>query len=171
MKKHNVARKISHLPRPLEEQIWIRCGVGLALALGGIILLCSAGLYVGLPWLLVSGYMMGSGSHLAWSSLAGKYTAIQGVCRQVETAGLRKKARAVVLSVENTLVKVQLHQRRCSIQEGDSVIVYVSDRTPVYVKDGCDYICSYFALEVSDGSCHSQTQYRKKERGAEKPRV
>lgn len=171
MKMSNVARKISELPRPLEEQIWIRCGVGLALALGGIILLCSAGLYVGLPWILVSGYMMGSGFQLALNCLAGKYTAIQGVCRQVETAGLRKRARAIVLSVENAPVRVQLHQRRCSIQEGDGVIVYVSDRTPVYVKDGCDYICSYYALEVPDGSCHSQTQYRKKERGAEKPRI
>ena len=171
MKMPNVARKIGNLPRPLEEQIWIRCGIGLALALGGIILLCSTGLYVGLPLLLVSGYMMGSGFQLALNCLAGKYTAIKGDCRQVETAGLRKRARAIVLSVENTLVRIQLHQRRCSIQEGDGVIVYVSDRTPVYVKDGCDYICSYYALEVSDGSCHSQTQYRKKERRAEKPRV
>ena len=163
MKMPNVARKISNLPRPLEEQIWNRCGVGLALALGGIILLCSGGLYVGLPLLLVSGYMMGSGFQLALDCLAGKYTAIKGNCRQVETAGL--------LSVENTLVRVQLHQRRCPMQEGDGVIVYVSDRTPVYVKDGCDYICSYYALEVSDRSCHSQTQNRKKERGSEKPRV
>ena len=171
MKMPNVARKISNLPRPLEEQIWNRCGVGLALALGGIILLCSTGLCVGLPLLLVSGYMMGSGFQLALNCLAGKYTAIKGDCRQVETAGLRKKAKEVVLLVGNTPVRVQLHQQRCPIQEGDSVVVYVSDRTPVYVKDGCDYICSYYALEVSDGSCHSQTQYRKKERGAGQPRV
>lgn len=164
MKMPNAARKISELPRPLEEQIWIHCGVGLALALGGIILLCSAGLYVGLPWILVSGYMMGSGFQLALHCLAGRYTAIKGTCRQVETAGLRKKAKAVVLSVENKPVRVQLHQQKCPIQEGDSVVVYVSDRTPVYVKDGCDYICSYYALEVTDGSRHSQRRWLWKSR-------
>lgn len=152
MKKGELRRRISGLPRPLEEQIWIRCGIAMISGVGGIMLLCCAGLYVGLPWIACSVYMVGSGTNLALNCLTGRYTVIKGACRQVETARLRKKARAVLLSVENTPIRIQIHRRRCSIQEGDTVIVYVSDRTPVYLKDGCDFICTYYALEIAGSS-------------------
>ena len=151
MKKDRLGKKMAKVPGVLEEQIWIRFGLGAVMSIVWIILLFSAGAYIGLPWFLMAAYLIGSSTPLAINCLSGKITTIVGVCRAVESSGLRKRPRAAVIVVDGSPVRIQLHQRRCSIREGDTVVVYTSDRTPVYKRDGCDHLYEYYAIEGCGG--------------------
>ena len=151
MKKDRLGKKMAKMPGVLEEQIWIRFGLGVDMSVVGIVLLFSAGPYIGLPWFLIAAYLIGSGTLLAINCISGKITTIVGVCREVESAGLRKRPRAAVLVVDGSPVRIQLHQRQSAIREGDTVIVYTSDRTPVYRRNGCDHLYGYYAIEGYGG--------------------
>ena len=148
MKKDRLGKKMAKMPGVLEEQIWIRFGLGVVMSVVGIVLLFSAGPYIGLTWFLIAAYLIGSSTLLAINCISGKITTIVGFCREVELAALKKRPRAAVLIVDGLPVRIQLHQRRCSIREGDTVVVYTSDRTPVYRKDGCDNLYGFYAMEV-----------------------
>ena len=148
MKKDRLGKKMAKVPGVLEEQIWIRFGLGVVMSVVGIVLLFSSGPYIGLPWFLIAAYLIGSSTLLAINCLSGRITTIEGVCREVESAGLRKRPTAAVIVVGSSPVRIQLHQRRCTIREGDTVVVYVSDRTPIYKKGGIDYLCASYAIEV-----------------------
>ena len=151
MKKNQLGKKMEKLPGVLEEQIWIHLCLGAVMSVVGIILLFSAGSYIGLPWFLIAAYLIGSSTLLVISCISGKITTIVGVCREVELAGLRRRPTAVVIVVDGSPVRIQLHQRRCTIREGDTMVVYVSDRTPIYKKGGIDYLCASYAIEVIRG--------------------
>ncbi len=151
MKKDRLVKKMAKVPGALEEQIWIRFGLGVVMSVVGIVLLFSAGPYIGLPWFLIAAYLIGSSTLLVINCISGKITTIVGVCREVESAGLRRRPTAVVIIVGSSPVRIQLHQRRCTIREGDTVVVYVSDRTPIYKKGGIDYLCASYAVEVIRG--------------------
>ena len=148
MKKDRLGKKMAKVPGVLEEQIWIRFGLGVVMSVVGIVLLFSAGPYIGLPWFLIAAYLIGSSTLLAINCISGKITTIVGVCRGVELAGLRRRPTAVVIIVDGSPVRIQLHQRRCAIREGDTVVVYTSDRAPVYRRDGCDRLYGYYTMEV-----------------------
>lgn len=151
MKKDRLGKKMAKVPVVLEEQIWIRFGLGVVMGVMGIVLLFSAGPYIGLSWFLMAAYLIGSSTLLVINFISGKITTIVGVCREVESAGLRKRPRAVVIVVDGSPVRIQLHQRRCTIREGDLVVIYTSDRTPVYRRDDCDHIYGYYAMEDYGG--------------------
>ena len=148
MKKDRLGKKMAKVPVVLEEQIWIRFGLGVVMSVVGIVLLFSVGQYIGLPWFLIAAYLIGSSTLLAINCISGKITTIVGVCRGVETAGLRRRPTAAVIVVDGSPVRIQLHQRRSPMREGDTVVVYASDRTPVYRKDGCDNLYGFYAMEV-----------------------
>lgn len=148
MRNKMFRQKLVTLPRVLEEQILIRCGLGIVSAVLGVILVFTTGIYLGLPWLGLAVYLLGSGMLQAVNCVSDAYTQIEGVCRQVERVGISKRIRSVVILVDDIPMRVQLRQRRIAIQEGDTVVIYASDRTPVYLKDGCDFLCSYYALQV-----------------------
>lgn len=133
----------------LEEQIYLRCGLGMAALVLGVIFLFAVSIYLALPWFMLCVYLLGSGLMMAGRCSSGGYTRIEGVCREVERIGLRKRIRSVVLIVDDIPMRVLVRSRNQNlIHEGDTVIVFTADSTPVYVKDGYDYICSYYVLQV-----------------------
>ena len=153
MNKEALREKLNALPKVLEEQIFIRCGLGAGAILIGIVLLFTCGIYLSLPWLILSAYLLGGGIAIARRCITGGYTCIRGVCKKVEAVPFRKAPRSVVLIVDDIPMRVLLRRKnQLAIREGDTVSVYTSDRTSVYVKDGYDYICSYYAVQVESQS-------------------
>lgn len=149
MKRREIQKKLAELPKALEEQIYLRCGFGLAALVLGIIFLFASSIYLALPWFMLCAYLRGNGLMMAGRCSTGGYTRIEGVCREVERIGLRKRIRTVVLIVDDIPMRVLVRgKNQNSIHEGDTVTVFTADSTPVYVKDGYDYICSYYVLQV-----------------------
>ena len=130
------------LPAPLQKQIAIRIvGGAVFLLLFVIILLGFRDFYFSLPCLLLSGFLLINGIRLCYNSFAGNYMCIQGTCEKIETVG-------IWVQLEGNVVKIPIRQRMKVLSIGDTVIIYLSDKTPVYEHEGNYMICSYYALGI-----------------------
>ena len=130
------------LPAPLQKQIAIRIvGGAVFLLLFVIILLGFRDFYFSLPCLLLSGFLLINGIRLCYNSFAGN-------CEKIETVGLRKRTKGIWVQLEGNVVKIPIRQRMKVLSIGDTVIIYLSDKTPVYEHEGNYMICSYYALGI-----------------------
>ena len=73
---------------------------------------------------------------------------LQGECIHLETIGIRKRVRSIYLALEQGMVKIPVRQRIRRLSEGDTVSIYVAEKTPVYERDGLYIISSYYAIEI-----------------------
>lgn len=140
--------QFKQLPGALQKQVVIRFGIGvLFLLLFLIIGFCFRDLYLALPCLLFAGFLIVNGGCLFYNGLMGRYVRIQGICNQIETTGIRRRIRYLYITIEQGILKLPVQQRMKNLVVGDSIIIYLSDREPVYEQDNGYLICSYFALE------------------------
>lgn len=137
------------LPQALQRQVAIRLAVGVGFVL--LFLAVQLGLrdiYLSLPCLLFGGVMIVNGGLLFYNGVKGNFVRIQGVCRQVETAGIRKRIRNICIGTELHTIKMPVRHRIRNLNKGDTVIVYLSEKTPVYEQENGYMVCSYYALEI-----------------------
>ncbi len=135
------------LPEPLQKQAAVRIAGGmLFLFLFAAILIGFRDFYFSLPCLLFSGFLLISGLKLCYNSLAGDYMCVQGICEGIETTGIRKRIKGILVRLEGNKLRIPVRQGMKKLSVGDTVIIYLSDRTPVYEQDGDYMICSYYAL-------------------------
>lgn len=140
------------MPQVLQKQILFRSGVSFLFWLLFIIILISfQDIYLMLPCLLLAGYLTGSSIWLFYQSVVGNYMHLQGECIRLETIGIRKKVQSVHLALEQGIVKIPVRQRIRRLSEGDTVSIYVAEKTPVYERDGIYIISSYYAMEIQGG--------------------
>lgn len=141
--------KFGKLPQALQKQVLFRSGVSVLFwSLFIIILISFQDIYLILPCLLLAGYLTGSSIWLFFQSVAGNYMHLQGECIRLETIGIRKRVRSVHLALEQGIVKIPVRQRIRRLSEGDTVSIYVAEKTPVYEQDGLYIIGSYYAMEI-----------------------
>lgn len=141
--------RFGKLPQALQKQVLFRSGVSVLFwSLFIIILINFRDIYLLLPCLLLAGYLTGNSMWLFFQSVAGNYMHLQGECIHLETIGIRKKVRSVHLALEQGIVKIPVRQRIRRLSEGDTVSIYVAEKTPVYERDGLYIISSYYAMEI-----------------------
>ena len=140
------------LPKTIQNQIIIRIAGGIVFfILFFIILIRFRDKYFYLPCLLFSGFLLVNGGVLFFNCASGNYICVEGVCESIEKFGIRRKIRSISITVDNSRVKIPIRQRMKALSIGDTVIVYVSDKTPVYEYENGYMICSYYALETKKG--------------------
>lgn len=140
--------RLKQLPEALQRQVLVRLGMGTAfLILFFAICLCFKDLYLSLPCLLFAGFFIVSGVWLFYNGITGRYVRIQGVCSQIETIGIRKRIRSIYIVMEQYMIKIPIRQRMKQLTVGDTIVIYVSEKEPVYEQQDGYMICSYFALE------------------------
>ncbi len=144
--------RFGKMPQALQKQVLFRSGVSFLFWLLFIIILISfQDIYLILPCLLLACYLTGSSIWLFYQSVAGNYMHLQGECIRLETIGIRKRVRSVHLALEQGIVKIPVRQRIRRLSEGDTVNIYVAEKTPVYERDGIYIISSYYAMEIQGG--------------------
>lgn len=137
------------MPKALQRQVLFRSGASVLFWLLFIIILsCFRDIYLVLPCLLLACYLTGSSVWLFFQSVAGNYMHLQGECIRLETIGIRKRVRSIHLALEQGIVKIPVRQRIRRFSEGDTVSIYVAEKTPVYERDGLYIISSYYAMEI-----------------------
>lgn len=141
--------RFGKLPQALQKQVLFRSGVSVLFwSLFIIILIGFRDIYLILPCLLLACYLTGSSFWLFYQSVAGNYMHLQGECIHLETIGIRKRVRSIYLALEQGMVKIPVRQRIRRLSEGDTVSIYVAEKTPVYERDGLYIISSYYAIEI-----------------------
>lgn len=149
------------LPQALRKQVLIRTLLGAGfLILFFVILASFRDFYFSIPCLLLSAVLLGNGGWLLVQGIRKNYIRLEGVCDKIETAGIRKRVRSIRILLEQDTLKIPIRQGMKQLAVGDTVIVYLSDRTPVYEQEGGYMICSYFALETGNRKRYHQNESR-----------
>lgn len=137
------------MPKALQRQVLFRSGGGgLFLMILLFLMTGSRDLYLLLPCVLCMIWLAGSGFWLFLQAAGGSYMCLQGQCIRIDTAGLRKRVQAVHLALEQGTVKILVRYRISKLSEGDIIVVYVAEKTPVYERDGECIIGNYYAMEI-----------------------
>lgn len=145
--------KFKSLPEALQKQIIIQFGAcALSLLLLLVVLVMYRDLYLCLSFVLFSLFFGISGVLLLLRAVDGKYVVIEGVCSKVERTALRKRPKTIYFKAELHTVKLQTRQRLKNISTGDTVVLYVSENTPVYEAEGCQILSAYLAMYVKKGA-------------------
>lgn len=141
--------KWTKMPQALQRQVLFRfAGGGLFLLLLLLIMKSYRDLYLLLPSILCMFWLLGSALWLFLQAAEGNYMRLQGQCVRIDRAGFRKRVRAVHLALEQGTVKVPVRYRISRLSEGDTVVVYVAENTPVYERAGIYIIGNYYAMEI-----------------------
>ena len=123
--------KFKHLPDALQKQVVLRLAIGAGFfVLFLVVQFCMGDIYFSLPCVVFGGVMIVNGGLLFYNSTKGNFISVRGVCRQIETTGIRKRVRNLYIDTEPYILK------------------YLSEKTPVYEQDNGYMICSYYALEI-----------------------
>ena len=142
-------KRFGGLPEPLQKQVAARAAGGIAFMFLSVAILSGFGeLSFSLPFLLFSGFLLISGLKLCHDSLAGDYMCVQGVCKEIETAGIRRRTKNILVRLGDSTLKIPVRHGMKSLSIGDTVIIYLSDRTPVYEQEGGYMVSSYYALGI-----------------------
>ena len=153
MRRHELKEKWKTIPETLRKQIVVRLGVGLvALMLFVVILITYRDIYMALPCIILSVFLIAAAGWLAYSIARGDYICITGTCTQVQLTAVRKRIKQLQLDVDGIPVQLQIKHRMKVLSVGDVVTMYLSEKTPVYEKDGVQLICSYIAVERGKGA-------------------
>lgn len=141
--------KFKRLPDALQKQVALRLAIGAGFfVLFLVVQFCMGDIYFSLPCVVFGGVMIVNGGLLFYNGTEGNFISVRGVCRQIETTGIRKRIRNLYIDTEPYILKLPVRQRIRNLDKGDTIIVYLSEKTPVYEQDNGYMICSYYALEI-----------------------
>lgn len=151
--------KFYHLPKPLQKQVLIQLAAGAVfLFLMVVIFACFRDSYFALPCTLLSGYLLINGGRVFYHGYQGEYVRIRGICKEIETVGIRKRIKSIRITFDGYSVRILVRQRMKKLVVGDTVIVYLSEKAPVYEQDGGYMICSYDTMETEKGCNQNESR-------------
>lgn len=78
---------------------------------------------------------------MASRAISSAYRACTG--RLKLPAGIRKRIRNICIGTELHTIKMPVRHRIRNLNKGDTVIVYLSEKTPVYEQENGYMVCSY----------------------------
>lgn len=139
------------LPHALKKQILMRLvGATGSFALFLTILIATKEFVFSLPCLIFSAFLFVNLLGLLYNILVGSYVCVTGICEHIETTGFRKRIKSITVNFNGARMVLPIRKRMKQIFLGSSVTVYMSDKTPVYEKDGLNYAYEYYALEFTE---------------------
>lgn len=92
-----------------------------------------------------------NGIFLLYNSINGNYVSVAGVCENIEFTGIRKRVKRITLKLEENSLKISVRHKIKRLKIGDTVIVYLSVKAPVYPQDDGYVVFNYYAMEVRNG--------------------
>lgn len=144
--------KFKSLPEALQWQILSRFAGGIGfLLLFIVIVIFYRNVYLWLPSLFFMAVLIVSGSVLLYNSIKGNYVSVAGVCENIEVTGIRRRVKRITLKLEENSLTISVRHRIKKLKVGDTVIVYLSVKAPVYPQDDGYVVFNYYAMEVRNG--------------------
>lgn len=138
---------IKQLPEALRTQLLIRVGSGtVAMLVFFVVLLMTGEFTFALPCLILSVFLFVNCWTLLRSIIIGSYLCVSGPCVEVEKVGFRRRIKSITVRLGEKLVVVPIRRRINKLSPGTTVTLYVSEKTPVYEKDGLCHIYEFLAI-------------------------
>lgn len=137
------------LPEALRFQLLLRLGSGMAALVLFLVLLLVTGEFIfSLPCLILSVFLLANSWSLLHSVIVGSYLCVSGPCEEIERVGLRRRIKSITIRLGDKLVVVPIRRSIGKLLPGTMITLYVSEKTPVYEKDGLCHIYEYYAISI-----------------------
>lgn len=143
---------LRRIPIPLQHQIIIRAAIGIIALIAGALTLCLWSITIAMPFLLLMFLLEANAVHIYRVAIHGCFLKLTGTVLKTERTILRQRPKAALLEVEGKALRVLLHNRSRALRDGDRVLLFVADDTPLMERRGLYQIDSYLAL-VIEGGC------------------
>ena len=147
--------RFKQLPEAMQKQIIIRFAVALFFIMLFFITVFSSGdVYLYLPCLLFTVFFIINALSLLYNSIIANYVSVKGTCIMIDATAIRKRVKSFTIECEedsSKLLTVSIRHRIKRLAVGDTVIIYLSEKTPVFSNDGGYMINGYYALEIRKG--------------------
>lgn len=141
----------SKMPATMTRQILLRSGITLlTFILFVTVTAIFNNIYLYMPCLILFAVMIVNTFALVYNCVKGNYVILEGLCSDVEITKIKRKIKAIELKAQDRVFRFPINKRIGKINLGDTVIVYLSDKTLLYEKDGIFIIYEYYALEVKE---------------------
>lgn len=82
----------------------------------------------------------------------GRFVVVEGICVEIKRSIMRKYARSILIESSKGRIQIALKQQLRQYKEGMRLRVYLSEKTPVYEKEGCLQVFQFLAMETLDYS-------------------
>lgn len=139
--------KFYKLPAVLRKQVYLRLGFGLfSLILLIVMTIQYRNIRFCIPCIIVTVFLLSNGFLLLYRFICGQYLVIEGICSEAETSQIKGRVSFLNFIIDNQHVRMPVYKG--NIKAGDNVIVYVSEKAPVYEQSGGLTIYNYYAVEV-----------------------
>ncbi len=144
--------RFKNLPEVLQWQIISRFSTAASfLVLFIVVMIFFRNVYLWLPSLFFMVFLIVNGISLLYNITNGNYVSVQGVCDNIEVTAIRKRIKKITLQLEENSLMISVKHRIKKLKVGDTVIVYLSEKAPVYPQDGGYAVFDYLALSVRNG--------------------
>lgn len=140
-------KRILHmLPPALQRQLMIQAGLALLALVLAVVALFFFSLIISVPFLLGAALLAFSALRLYHIGTQGQYLILRGTVMKVERTSVRQQMKSLLLEVDGKALQVVLRNRHVTVQEGETVKLYISDTTPLYEWQGIHRLYAYLAI-------------------------
>lgn len=142
--------KFKQLPETLQKRIIIRFAAATLFSLLSVaILVISGDAYLYIPCLLFAGSLFANTALLQYNCLSGNFVSLSGVCTHIEATPFRKRIKSITLKLDdNKRLTLSVRKQLKRLKVGGTVIVYLSEKAPVFIRAGEYWMNSYYAIEI-----------------------
>lgn len=144
---------LTQIPEPLRRKILLYYAVGVF----GLLLLAASFIFGGdwrfsVPCAALAVTFCIGGTQLLIQGTEGRYVVIEGICEEIERTHFRRKIKGITIRTENGSVRIPVWgERTGKLKDGDTMVIYLSEDTPVYDLDGCKIVNTCIALARKTG--------------------
>ena len=135
------------IPTILKKQIIIRLILGVVFEILFLLIICFTGDFLlSMPCLVIWIYLFASGFMLIYNCVTGHCISVTGQCVEIRKSTIFKRVKTIFITSEQGIIKIPNRRLLRRLSVGDSVVVYMSDKTSVYEQDNVKVICNYYAI-------------------------
>lgn len=142
----------AHLPPAIRRQMAVRSGVAMIFFILFFAIWIGTGeLSFALPCLILAVFLFVNTAMMFYNIINGNYVCIHGICTSIERTGIRKRVKYITIAPDGKSVMIPIRHKVPGLVQGCGVTVFMSDKTPVYERDGGYVIDSYYTLTLEEG--------------------
>ena len=138
--------KLAMFPTALQHQLLIQAALALLNLVLALVVLVIFSATASTPFLILS-FLLGFNILLLYRiTTQGRYLELRGVILKVERTPIRQRPKSLLLEVDGKALRLMLRNRHLSLKEGHTIVLYLTDTTPLYEWHGVHQLHSYLAL-------------------------
>ena len=142
----------NQLPQPVRWQAVLRGAGVISFLILFVAIWAGTGEFLfAFPCLVFAVFLFVNSGIMLYNIINGNYVRIHGTCIDIERSGIRRRVKSITISHDDKQVKIPVRRKFPGLSMGCGVTLYLSDKAPVYERNGAYAIDSYYALTLEEG--------------------